>query len=67
MLVENHEAEEAAKLQALRAAAQTGAAAIERGEFKEFADASALVVHLNAMANAAIYGSGDNRLGCVGR
>jgi antitoxin ParD1/3/4 len=59
-LVENREAEDAAKLEALRAAAQIGAGALERGEFREFADASALVAHLNAIADAAISGSGDN-------
>jgi len=59
-LVENREAEDAAKLQALRAAAQIGAGALERGEFKEFADASALAAHLNAIGDAAISGAGDN-------
>jgi antitoxin ParD1/3/4 len=60
MLVEDREADDAAKLEALRAAAQMGAGALERGEFKEFADASALVAHLNANADAASYSSSDN-------
>jgi antitoxin ParD1/3/4 len=40
-LVENREVEEATKLDALRAAAFLGVSALDRGEFKEFADASA--------------------------
>lgn len=59
-LVENREAEEAAKLEALRAAARLGAGALDRGEFKEFADASALIVHLNTIADAAISDAEDN-------
>lgn len=51
MLVENREPEDAAKLQALRAAAEVGAAALERGEFEEFADASALVAHLRQIVS----------------
>jgi antitoxin ParD1/3/4 len=50
-LVENREVEEATKLEALRAAAQLGISALDRGEFKEFADASALVAHLNQLAD----------------
>ncbi len=37
-----HNVEETAKLEALRAAAQLGISALERGEFKEFTDASDL-------------------------
>jgi antitoxin ParD1/3/4 len=44
--------EEAEKLRALRAAAQLGIFALDRGEFKEFADASALVAHLNQLADS---------------
>ncbi len=55
-LVENREAEEAAKLSALRAAAQIGVAALDRGEFKEFADAPALAAHLDKLGKAAISG-----------
>ena len=53
-LVENREAEEAAKLSALRGAAQIGIAALDRGEFKEFPDAPALAAHLKQLGNAAI-------------
>jgi antitoxin ParD1/3/4 len=53
-LVENQEVEEATKLAALRAAAQLGVSALARGEFKEFADGSALVAHLNTIADKAV-------------
>lgn len=52
-LVENREAEEAAKLSALRAAAQIGVAALDRGEFKEFPDAPTLAAHLDPIAGIA--------------
>ena len=50
-LVENSEVEEATKLDKLRAAADVGLAALERGEFKEFASVDALVDHLNKVAD----------------
>ena len=53
-LVEAREAEEAAKLEALRAAARIGTAALERGAFKEFADAAALTAHLDRIAAKAM-------------
>jgi antitoxin ParD1/3/4 len=53
-LVENREVEEATKLEALRAAAQIGVSALDRGEFKEFADASALIAHLNKLADEVL-------------
>lgn len=59
-LVERREAEEASKLEALRMAAQHGASAFERGAFKEFADASALVAHLDKIADHIASGAGDN-------
>jgi hypothetical protein len=43
--------EEPIKLEALRAAAQLGISAIDRGKFREFADASGLVTHLNKLAD----------------
>lgn len=46
-MVERREAEDAAKLEALRAAA------FDRGAFEEFADAAALVAHLNELADHA--------------
>jgi len=53
-LVETREAQEAAKLEALRAAAQVGFSALDRGEFKEFADASALIAHLDRLAEGVV-------------
>ena len=58
-LVEDREVEEATKLEALRAAAHVGIGALDRGEFKEFADVSALISHLNKIGDAAISGAGD--------
>lgn len=55
-LIENREAEEAAKLEALRAAAQVGVDALDRGASKNFADASALASHLNALAASILSG-----------
>jgi antitoxin ParD1/3/4 len=49
-LVEWREAEEAAKLEALRAAARRGAAAFDRGDFTEFRDADAMIAHLESVA-----------------
>jgi hypothetical protein len=40
----------AKKLEALRAAAQRGISAFDRGEFKEFPDADALVAYLKTIA-----------------
>ena len=57
-LVEDREVQEATKLQALRAAAKEGIAALDRGAFKEFADASALVAHLNGLASRVVAGEG---------
>ena len=59
-LVENREVEEATKLEALRAAAQLGVSALDRGEFREFADASALVAHLDKVADGTMSAAGDN-------
>ena len=49
-MIERRETDEAAKLEALRAAAQLGTAALDRGDFKEFPSAAALVDHLNTLA-----------------
>ena len=48
-IIERREADEGAKLEALRASAKLGIAALDRGEFEEFANASALVDHLNGI------------------
>jgi len=49
-LIERREAEDAAKLEALRAAARLGISAMERGDFREFEDGDALVAHLDDLA-----------------
>src|ERR1700677_2984448 len=55
-LVEDREVEEARKLEALRAAADLGISALNRGEFKDFADASAVIAHLNKLADRQLAG-----------
>ena len=57
-LVENREVEEATKLGALRSAADIGIAALDRGAFKQFADASSLVAHLNKIADDTLGNTG---------
>lgn len=56
-LVETREAAEKAKLEALRAAAQVEFSAVDRGEFTEFADASAMISHLDRIADEVVAGS----------
>lgn len=53
-LVEQREAEDAAKLAALKAAAELGLASIESGEARTFADAVSLRRHLKDVAAKAI-------------
>jgi antitoxin ParD1/3/4 len=53
-LVEVREAEEAAKLEALREAARSGIAAIERGESRAFTDMGELERYLDALIEVAI-------------
>jgi antitoxin ParD1/3/4 len=55
-----HNVEQAMKLEALRAAAQLGITALDRGEFKEFADGSALIEHLNKLADNVLSGADRN-------
>ena len=50
-LVESREAEEAAKLDALRSAADAGIAAVERGRFREFSSPDALKDYLRAIGD----------------
>lgn len=52
-LIERRETEYAARLQALRDAVGVGAAALERGAFKEFRDAESLAEYLNGIADRA--------------
>jgi len=52
-MIENREVEDAAKLEGLRAAALVGVSALDRGAFKEFADAAALRDHLERLGDPA--------------
>ena len=53
-LIEQREIEEAAKLQALREAADVGISDLERGAFKEFADVAALTRYLTELGYRVI-------------
>ncbi|HWA21592.1 MAG TPA: type II toxin-antitoxin system ParD family antitoxin [Caulobacterales bacterium] len=53
-LLEQREAEDAAKLTALRKAAEDGMASIEAGRFRRFDDPADLDRHLRALAKRAI-------------
>lgn len=53
-LVEAREAREAARLEALRAAAVEGSAAFERAEYSEFIEPDLLEAHLGRIADAAM-------------
>ena len=55
-LIENREAEEATKLEALRSAVQAGVDDIARGAYKEFKTATDLSAHLETLAAAALAG-----------
>ena len=53
-LIEQRHLEGVARLDALRNAANVGIAAFERGDFTEFADADALLDHLNTVADKVV-------------
>lgn len=53
-LIEERDKEQAAKLEALRAAARVGIEDIERGNFKVFEDAKSLNAHLDKLAARAL-------------
>ena len=57
-LVEQREAEDAAKLKALRKAARAGFSALDRGEFKEFDSVNDLQSYLNDLSEKVTSGSG---------
>lgn len=57
-LVERQEAEDKARLEALREAARIGIADIEAGHFKVFEERASLHEHLSALTEAAITGTG---------
>jgi antitoxin ParD1/3/4 len=56
-LIERREAEDAAKLQALRNAADVGIAALDRGAFKDFSEAKSFETYLNGITDE-LRGSG---------
>jgi antitoxin ParD1/3/4 len=58
-LVEQREAEDAAKLKVLREAARAGVAALDRGEFKEFENIEDLQVYLNDLSEKVISKAGE--------
>jgi antitoxin ParD1/3/4 len=53
-LLEQREAEDKDRLKALRRAARIGADALDRGEFKEFADIEELQAYLNQLSERVI-------------
>ena len=53
-LVEQRQSEDAARLKALRTAARIGVAALDRGEFKEFANLEDLKTYLNDLSGKVI-------------
>jgi antitoxin ParD1/3/4 len=53
-LIERREAEDAAKLEALRIAARTGIGALETGAYKEFLDARSLEAYLNQTTDEVV-------------
>jgi antitoxin ParD1/3/4 len=55
-LVEQRDAEDAAKLEVLREAARAGVAALDRGEFKEFENIEDLRTYLNNLSEKVISG-----------
>lgn len=58
-LVEQREAEDAAKLKVLRQAARSGVAAFERGEFREFDSIDDLQTYLNDLSEKVISGTAE--------
>jgi antitoxin ParD1/3/4 len=56
-LVEQREAEDAAKLKVLRKAARVGFGALDRGDFKEFDSFDDLEAYLNRLSDKVIFGS----------
>jgi antitoxin ParD1/3/4 len=58
-LVEQREAEDAAKLEVLREAAKVGFGAFDRGEFREFDSIDDLKAYLNDLSDKVISGTGE--------
>jgi antitoxin ParD1/3/4 len=59
-LIEGRDAEERARLEALRGAARVGIADVEAGRYRTFETSEALERHLDALADEAIAGRGAN-------
>jgi antitoxin ParD1/3/4 len=59
-LIEGRDAEERARLEALRGAARVGIADVEAGRYHSFETSEALERHLDALADEAIAGRGAN-------
>ncbi len=57
-LIEQREAENGAKLEALREAARLGTGALDMGDFREFADADGLVAYLGELADRVTRSNG---------
>ena len=53
-LIERREADDAAKLEALREAARIGIEALDHGDFTEFADVDELMAYLDASTDATL-------------
>jgi antitoxin ParD1/3/4 len=53
-LIEQRETEDSVRLEALREAARSGMAALDRGDFKEFDDPDALVAYLSDLADRVV-------------
>jgi antitoxin ParD1/3/4 len=58
-LVEQRDAEDAAKLEVLRQAARVGATALDQGEFKEFENIDDLQTYLNDLSERVISGTAE--------
>jgi antitoxin ParD1/3/4 len=58
-LVEQREAEDASRLEALKEAARVGAEALDRGEFKKFARFEDLEAYLNDLGDKVISGAAE--------
>jgi antitoxin ParD1/3/4 len=57
--VEQSESDDATRLEALRAAAAVGIAALDQGEFKEFRDIEDLQVYLNGLSDKVMSRTSD--------
>lgn len=60
-LVEQREAEDASRLEALRTAARIGAGAMARGEFREFGDLSDLRSYLSDLSETVLSSASDEQ------